>query len=143
LQNWGTNDNPMVEHARWFPHCAYAKQLCGVELHRTIQESKRAQQGLFFFDRDKLCDAFIFDLEKVNTHHSNNTLETDHGSLIGERLSIPDEDTLSEMVVARLDLPISKCMINRKFKQSIIKKCWEDQFRLKGIMQVILIFLIK
>jgi hypothetical protein len=45
LQNWGANDNPMIEHARWFPHCAYAKQLCGVELHRKIQESKRAQQG--------------------------------------------------------------------------------------------------
>jgi hypothetical protein len=49
LQNWGANDNPMIEHARWFPHCAYAKQLCGVELHRKIQESKRAQQGLFLF----------------------------------------------------------------------------------------------
>jgi len=45
LQNWGPNDNPMIEHARWFPHCAYAKQLCGVEMHRKIQESKRAQQG--------------------------------------------------------------------------------------------------
>jgi hypothetical protein len=45
LQNWGANDNPMIEHARWFPHCAYAKQLCGVEMHRKIQESKRAQQG--------------------------------------------------------------------------------------------------
>jgi hypothetical protein len=45
LQNWGANDNPMIEHARWFPHCAYAKQLCGVDLHRKIQESKRAQQG--------------------------------------------------------------------------------------------------
>ena len=48
LQNWGANDNPMIEHARWFPHCAYAKQLCGDELHRKIQESKQAQQGLFF-----------------------------------------------------------------------------------------------
>ena len=46
LQNWGSNDNPMIEHARWFPHCAYAKQLCGDELYRKIQESKRAQQGL-------------------------------------------------------------------------------------------------
>jgi hypothetical protein len=45
LQNWGPNDKPMVEHARWFPHCAYAKQLCGGELYRKIQESKRAQQG--------------------------------------------------------------------------------------------------
>ena len=46
LQNWGANDNPTIEHARWFPHCAYAKQLCGAELYRKIQESKRAQQGL-------------------------------------------------------------------------------------------------
>ena len=45
LQNWGPNDNPMIEHARWFPHCAYAKQLCGDDLYRKVQESKRAQQG--------------------------------------------------------------------------------------------------
>jgi hypothetical protein len=45
LQNWGPNDNPMIEHARWFPNCPYAKQLCGAELYRQIQESKRAQQG--------------------------------------------------------------------------------------------------
>lgn len=46
LQNWGAKDDPMIEHARWFPHCAYAKQLCGETLHRRIQESKKAQQGL-------------------------------------------------------------------------------------------------
>jgi hypothetical protein len=45
LQNWGPNDNPMIEHARWFPHCAYAKQLCGAELYRKIQESKRVHRG--------------------------------------------------------------------------------------------------
>jgi baculoviral IAP repeat-containing protein 2/3 len=49
LQNWGSNDNPTIEHARWFPNCAYAKQLCGAELYRNIQESKRAQQGLLLF----------------------------------------------------------------------------------------------
>jgi len=45
LKNWGPNDNPMIEHARWFPNCAYAKQLCGADLHRKIQELKREQQG--------------------------------------------------------------------------------------------------
>lgn len=48
LQNWGQNDNPTIEHARWFPHCGYAKQLCGHNLYRKIQESKRATQGLFY-----------------------------------------------------------------------------------------------
>ena len=49
LQNWGPTDNPTVEHARWFPHCAYAKQLCGDDLYRRIQESKRAAQGFSEF----------------------------------------------------------------------------------------------
>jgi hypothetical protein len=58
LQNWGPNDNPMIEHARWFPHCAYAKQLCGDELYRKIQESKRAQQGMLKYK--KLFNKILF-----------------------------------------------------------------------------------
>jgi hypothetical protein len=46
LQNWGPTDNPMVEHARWFPYCLFAKQLCGDELQRQIQESKQSQQRI-------------------------------------------------------------------------------------------------
>ena len=45
LQNWGPKDDPKIEHARWFPNCAYAKQLCGEELYRKIQISKQAQLG--------------------------------------------------------------------------------------------------
>jgi hypothetical protein len=37
LQNWGANDNPTIEHARWFPNCTYTKQLCGGEPYRKIQ----------------------------------------------------------------------------------------------------------
>ena len=33
LHKWGANDNPMIEHARWFPNCIYAKHLCGNELY--------------------------------------------------------------------------------------------------------------
>jgi len=46
LQNWGVNDNPTMEHARWFPHCAYAKQLCGDDQHRKIQESNQRRKGM-------------------------------------------------------------------------------------------------
>ena len=62
LQNWGPNDNPMIEHARWFPHCAYAKQLCGDEMYRKIQESKRAQQGMFEHYKfyDQISFIFLF-----------------------------------------------------------------------------------
>ena len=44
LQNWGAKDDPMIEHARWFPHCLYARQLCGDHLYHRIQETKRSQQ---------------------------------------------------------------------------------------------------
>jgi hypothetical protein len=52
----------MIEHARWFPHCAYAKQLCGDEMYRKIQESKRAQQGMFEHYKfyDKISFVFLF-----------------------------------------------------------------------------------
>jgi hypothetical protein len=41
LHKWGANDNPMIEHARWFPHCTYAKHLCGNQLYEKIQMSKK------------------------------------------------------------------------------------------------------
>ncbi|CAF0871772.1 unnamed protein product [Rotaria sordida] len=113
LQNWSPNDNPMIEHARWFPHCAYVKQLCGSELYRKIQESKQIQQ------------------ERVKANDANHQSGTSSGSSSYERLLIPDESTLSRLVAARLDLPISQSLLNRNFKLSIIKRCWEDQLRLK------------
>ncbi|CAF2648876.1 unnamed protein product, partial [Rotaria sp. Silwood2] len=40
LHKWGPKDNPMIEHARWFPHCTYAKHLCGNQLYEKIQTAK-------------------------------------------------------------------------------------------------------
>lgn len=47
---------------------------------------------------------------------------------------IADESTLSRYVAARLDLPISQRLLDGGFKLSIIKRCWEDQLRLKRRM---------
>ena len=48
LQKWGPNDSPRIEHARWFPHCQYAKDLCEERLHAQIQlrhaQNRRAKQ---------------------------------------------------------------------------------------------------
>ncbi|CAF3814968.1 unnamed protein product [Rotaria sp. Silwood1] len=41
LHHWGVNDNPKIEHARWFPNCLYAKHLCGDHLHSKIQMRKK------------------------------------------------------------------------------------------------------
>ncbi|CAF3866736.1 unnamed protein product [Rotaria sp. Silwood1] len=118
LQNWGPNDNATIEHARWFPHCGYAKQLCGDVLHRKIQESKRIQQERSRANESKERN----DVAGINNSHS---------SINDFKLYIPDENTLSRLVAARLDLPISQLLLNQNFKLSIIKRCWEDQLRLK------------
>lgn len=139
LQNWGPNDNPTIEHARWFPHCAYAKQLCGDELYRKIQESKRAQQGMLISHNSELkynlnANNIFIERAKANESRSGagtNATTNQNSSANSKQLLIPDESTLSRLVAARLDLPISQRLLNKNFKLSIIKRCFEDQLRLK------------
>ncbi|CAF3993351.1 unnamed protein product [Rotaria sordida] len=114
LQNWGSKDNPLIEHVRWFPLCPYVKQLCDDELYRKIQESKRIHQ----------------ERVEINQIERNGNFSNDH-RMKNSQLMIPDENTLSRFVAARLDLPISQSLLNRNFKLSVIKRCWEDQLRLK------------
>lgn len=59
---------------------------------------------------------------------NNNTNNTSRA-----QLHFPDESTLSRYVAARLDLGISQSLLNQNFKLSIIKRCWEDQLRLKRV----------
>ncbi|CAM4741635.1 unnamed protein product [Rotaria magnacalcarata] len=108
LQNWGVKDNPAIEHARWFPHCGYAKQLCGEDLYRKIQESKRSSQ------------------ERTRSIQSTNNATSS-----AQKLQISDEATLSRFVAARLDLPVSQKLLVHSYKLSVVKRCWEDQLRLK------------
>jgi hypothetical protein len=91
LHKWGPKDNPMIEHARWFPHCLYAKHLCGNRLYQQIQMSKKR----------------ILPENKISA------------------------DELSRIVAARLDLPIVQ-RLRPKYQISVIKRCLEDQFRIKN-----------
>jgi hypothetical protein len=73
----------------------------------------------------------FFYLERARSNDASNRLGIS-GSNSNQGLQlIPDESTLSRFVAARLDLPISQSLLDRKFKLSIIKRCWEDQLRLK------------
>jgi hypothetical protein len=74
-------------------------------------------------------NSLLFLIERAQANQSGRN-ENDH-STNRSRLLIPDESTLSRLVAARLDLPISQNLLNQNFKLSIIKRCWEDQLRLK------------
>jgi len=132
LQNWGKNDNPLIEHIRWFPQCQYAKQLSGHELYNKVQEAKRMRQGgvAFFSKNNKIhSDLFLF-IAHETAKNSTNTTENSSVSN-NQRLQITDERLLSRLVAARLDLPISQRLLDQNFKLSVIKRCWEDQLQLK------------
>ncbi|CAF4249609.1 unnamed protein product, partial [Didymodactylos carnosus] len=126
LQNWGQKDNPMIEHARWFPQCAYARQLCGDELYRRIQESKRVAR-----ERTEANQTNTFFLSDIS-ENSNKTTSANRDTPDSQQLLITDEAALSRLVAARLDLPISQDLLSKNFKLSIIKRCYEDQLRLKN-----------
>ncbi|CAF4274227.1 unnamed protein product [Rotaria magnacalcarata] len=115
LQTLGENDNPLIEHIKWFPHCSYAKQLSGDELYNKVQIAKSIQRGCIAPGKSQLSTNTTS--EPLNTHR--------------QELQVMDEQLLSRLVAARLDLPISQRLLDKNFKLSIIKRCWEDQLRLK------------
>ncbi|CAF4453962.1 unnamed protein product, partial [Rotaria magnacalcarata] len=88
--------------------------VCGAELYRKIQNSKECQKK-----NDKKTPSS----DQYGTNTSSSQSRT---------LNSTDEITLSRLVAARLDLPMSQRLVEQKFKLSIIKRCWEDQLRLKG-----------
>jgi hypothetical protein len=45
LRNWESGDDPKVEHARWYPTCAYIRQYIGEDLYQAIQRKNRELKG--------------------------------------------------------------------------------------------------
>lgn len=48
LKNWQPNDDPKIEHARWFPHCSYIRQYIGENLYDAIQRKNRQLSGTWW-----------------------------------------------------------------------------------------------
>jgi len=46
LQNWMKNDDPKVEHARWYPQCDYIRQYIGKDLYEAIRRKNKELKGL-------------------------------------------------------------------------------------------------
>jgi hypothetical protein len=54
----------------------------------------------------------------------------------GRQWLIPDESTLSKLVVAGLKLPMSQSLLAQNFKISVIEQCWKNQLRLKSRLKI-------
>ncbi|CAF2371742.1 unnamed protein product [Rotaria sp. Silwood2] len=105
LRNWQASDDPKIEHARWFPQCAYIRQFIGENLYQAIQRKNRelrAQQNL---------------QESNNGENSQYTPWTN--------------DEVDRMVKARLDLPVVERLRQEGYSMAIIRKVYEMQLRFK------------
>ena len=39
LRSWTADDDPYIEHARWFPHCSYLREVMGQEYINMVQQA--------------------------------------------------------------------------------------------------------
>ena len=63
----------------------------------------------------------------------NNTNRAIRTSRRNNRPSLANDSALlSRYVAARLDLPVSQYLLDQQYKLPIIRRCWEDQLRMKG-----------
>jgi hypothetical protein len=85
-----------------------------------MKEIKWLLSSLFFLERDRANNQSNVTSQNSNTSTSNH-----------QQLQINDATTLSRFVAARLDLSISQNLLNQNYKLSVIKRCWEDQLKLK------------
>lgn len=49
LQNWDSEDNPFVEHARWSQECEFLKDKKGLDFIATVQDAVRRVQLVINF----------------------------------------------------------------------------------------------
>jgi len=90
-----------------------------------------------------MIDRVFLSLERSGLNVSGQQAEKSNGSMGRGQLNIPDESTLSRFVAARLDLIISQTLLDQNFKLSIIKRCYEDQLRLKRKYKSFYLFVYK
>ena len=58
--------------------------------------------------------------------------DTNRENADSQQLLIKDENDLVAHVTHRLTLPMSQKMLDRNFKHAVVKRCWEDQLRIKS-----------
>ncbi|CAF0794077.1 unnamed protein product [Rotaria sp. Silwood1] len=105
LRNWQASDDPKIEHARWFPQCAYIRQFIGENLYQAIQRKNRELRT------------------QQNLQESNNGESSQYTPWTN--------DEIDRMVKARLDLPVVEKLRQEGYSMAIIRKVYEMQLRFK------------
>jgi hypothetical protein len=107
-QQWsGCEDDPSDVHQTLSPHCPYVLSMLTPAGDEGPCHSASASTS--------------------NRHASFQTWS----SPSSPKVDPLDESLLSRLVAARIDLPASQRLLDQNVKPSVMKRCWEDQLRLK------------
>jgi hypothetical protein len=130
LQNLGPNNDPMIKHAQWLLHCVHARQSDDDELYHKTQESK---QGMFvhYIFYDKFFISFLLERARGDVLKGSGVIFNNNSTRYSRQLPIRDENILSRLIAARLDLPISRCLLNQNLKLSVLSRILENRLQLK------------
>ncbi|OPL33585.1 hypothetical protein AM593_01348, partial [Mytilus galloprovincialis] len=73
LQNWDSEDNPFVEHARWSAECQFLKDKKGLDFIATVQDAVRRVQMEEALNTDGVAETFENDYEEDGNVRSEDT----------------------------------------------------------------------
>ncbi|CAF4131340.1 unnamed protein product, partial [Adineta steineri] len=114
------NDDPSEVHKTMSPQCVYVQSML---IH---------PQSSSTLVLDDMSSNNQTQLERNRVVQSSGTNQTSNSCTSNQYLvSINDPNVLSRYVAARLDLTISQSVLDENFILSVIKRCWEDQLKLK------------
>ncbi|KAK3592208.1 hypothetical protein CHS0354_000218 [Potamilus streckersoni] len=102
LKNWDPEDEPWVEHARWFPQCPFVKRVKGQEF---IDLVRRMSEDI---DEDE--DAVVH-----STFQPNNPMA--HSSTLRNELNTHPDEANAENV---LDTDAAKCVLGAGYSKDIV-----------------------
>ncbi|CAG2255228.1 unnamed protein product [Mytilus edulis] len=73
LQNWDSEDNPFVEHARWSQECQFLKDKKGLDFIATVQDAVRRVQMEEALNTDGVAETVDNDYEEDGNVRSEDT----------------------------------------------------------------------
>lgn len=130
LSDWDPNDVPIEEHARWYPKCSYLRQLMGISFLEEMREKFKNVDSGFHGD---------FSLEMTQYYTLKSEESHDITPSVLPRLprtssphTIQKRDLSPTVVLARLDLPSIRKVIDLGFKKTTVQRAIENKLRKDG-----------
>ena len=118
INQWEENDVPIEEHIRWYPNCSYVRQLKENDLKEIRKQFINQDSG---FEGDFSSE--MTEYYKLNDQNITTTSLSDR---------FKERDISPTVVLARLDLPSIRNIMNLGFKESTVKRAIENKLRSDG-----------